>query len=86
MAERVKFQGIEETMLNEAAIAAFRASLRGGPTSAKECWSALHPCSAGGAYLNFVLEEGEDRGRHTARITSVWRRSISAATRRTCSA
>jgi FAD/FMN-containing dehydrogenase len=22
---------------------------------------ALHPCSAGGAYLNFMMEEGQDR-------------------------
>jgi FAD/FMN-containing dehydrogenase len=28
---------------------------------AKEYWSALHPYSAGGAYVNFMMEEGQDR-------------------------
>jgi FAD/FMN-containing dehydrogenase len=28
---------------------------------AKEYWKALHPYSAGGAYVNFMMEEGEDR-------------------------
>src|SRR4029077_16065843 len=32
---------------------------------AKEYWSALHPYSAGGAYINFMMEEGEDRIRAT---------------------
>jgi hypothetical protein len=27
----------------------------------KEYWNALHPHSAGGAYVNFMMEEGEDR-------------------------
>ncbi len=27
----------------------------------KEYWQALHPYSAGGAYLNFIMEEGQDR-------------------------
>jgi FAD/FMN-containing dehydrogenase len=27
----------------------------------KEFWSALHPTSAGGSYVNFMMEEGEDR-------------------------
>jgi hypothetical protein len=30
-----------------------------------EYWSALHPYSAGGAYINFMMEEGEDRIRAT---------------------
>ena len=30
---------------------------------AKDYWMALHPFSAGGAYLNFIMEEGEDRVR-----------------------
>ena len=34
-------------------------------TWAKEYWSALHPYSAGGAYINFMMEEGEDRIRAT---------------------
>jgi FAD/FMN-containing dehydrogenase len=32
---------------------------------AKEYWSALHPYSAGGAYINFMMEEGEERIRAT---------------------
>ena len=28
---------------------------------AKDYWSALHPYSAGGAYVNFMMEEGQDR-------------------------
>jgi hypothetical protein len=28
---------------------------------AKDYWMALHPFSAGGAYLNFIMEEGEER-------------------------
>jgi FAD/FMN-containing dehydrogenase len=32
---------------------------------AKEYWSALHPYSSGGAYVNFMMEEGEDRIRAT---------------------
>jgi FAD/FMN-containing dehydrogenase len=28
---------------------------------AKDYWEALHPYSAGGAYVNFMMEEGEDR-------------------------
>ncbi len=27
----------------------------------KEYWEALHPYSAGGAYSNFMMEEGQDR-------------------------
>ena len=32
---------------------------------AKDYWSALHPYSAGGAYVNFMMDEGEDRVRAT---------------------
>ena len=28
---------------------------------AKEYWEALHPYSAPGAYVNFMMEEGQDR-------------------------
>ncbi len=28
---------------------------------AKDYWEALHPTSAGGAYINFMMEEGDDR-------------------------
>lgn len=31
----------------------------------KEYWNALHPFSAGGAYVNFMMEEGEDRVKAT---------------------
>jgi FAD/FMN-containing dehydrogenase len=32
---------------------------------AKEYWRAVHPYSAGGAYVNFMMDEGEDRIRST---------------------
>lgn len=32
---------------------------------AKDYWNALHPYSAGGAYVNFMMEEGEDRVKAT---------------------
>ena len=32
---------------------------------AKEYWSALHPHTLGGAYINFMMEEGKDRIRAT---------------------
>ena len=28
---------------------------------AKDYWDELHPTSAGGAYVNFLMEEGQDR-------------------------
>ena len=34
---------------------------------AKDYWQALHPYSAGGAYVNFMMEEGQDRVRQTYR-------------------
>jgi FAD/FMN-containing dehydrogenase len=34
---------------------------------AKEYWNALHPYSAGGAYVNFMMDEGEDRIKATYR-------------------
>ncbi len=34
---------------------------------AKEYWSALHPHTAGGGYVNFMMEEGQDRIRATYR-------------------
>lgn len=34
---------------------------------AREYWQALHPYSAGGAYVNFMMEEGQDRVRQTYR-------------------
>ena len=36
-------------------------------TWAKEFWEALHPYSAGGAYVNFMMEEGQDRVKATYR-------------------
>jgi FAD/FMN-containing dehydrogenase len=36
-------------------------------TWAREYWEALHPYSAGGAYVNFLMEEGEDRIKATFR-------------------
>ncbi len=32
---------------------------------AKDYWSALHPYSAGGSYINFMMEEGQDRVKAT---------------------
>lgn len=32
---------------------------------AKTYWSALHPFSAGGAYINFIMDEGEDQVKQT---------------------
>jgi FAD/FMN-containing dehydrogenase len=34
---------------------------------AREYWDAVHPYSAGGAYINFIMEEGEDRIKATYR-------------------
>jgi hypothetical protein len=28
---------------------------------AREYWEAVHPFSAGGAYINFIMEEGQDQ-------------------------
>ena len=36
-------------------------------TWAKEYWEALHPYSAGGAYVNFMMEEGQERVQATYR-------------------
>ena len=33
----------------------------------KAYWEALHPFSAGGAYVNFMMEEGQDRVQATYR-------------------
>jgi len=43
---------------------------------AKDYWMALHPFSAGAAYLNFIMEEGEDRirgayGENYARLAQI---------------
>jgi hypothetical protein len=42
----------------------------------KEYWEALHPFSSGGAYLNFIMNEGQDRikasyGKNYDRLTAV---------------
>jgi FAD/FMN-containing dehydrogenase len=34
---------------------------------ARDCWEALHPYSAGGAYVNFMMEEGQERIKATYR-------------------
>ncbi|HVN10064.1 MAG TPA: FAD-binding oxidoreductase [Patescibacteria group bacterium] len=46
---------------------------------AREYWTALHPHSAGGAYINMMMDEGEDRiratyGPHYARLAKVKKR------------
>jgi FAD/FMN-containing dehydrogenase len=46
---------------------------------AKDYWTALHPYSAGGAYVNFMMEEGDERiratyGRNYDRLAKVKKR------------
>ena len=46
---------------------------------AKDYWTALHPYSAGGAYVNFMMDEGDDRiratyGRNYERLAKVKKR------------
>jgi FAD/FMN-containing dehydrogenase len=48
-------------------------------TWAKDYWTALHPYSAGGAYVNFMMDEGEDRvratyGKNYARLAKIKKR------------
>ena len=52
----------------EAKFSAVMAGVDGDPSNnerigtwAKDFWRALHPYSAGGAYLNMIMDEGEDR-------------------------
>jgi FAD/FMN-containing dehydrogenase len=33
----------------------------------RDYWEALHPLSAGGAYVNFLMDEGDERIRATYR-------------------
>jgi FAD/FMN-containing dehydrogenase len=45
-------------------------------TWAREYWNELHPYSAGGGYVNFMMEEGEDRiratyGKNYARLAKI---------------
>ena len=45
---------------------------------ARDYWSALHPFSAGGAYVNMMMEEGQDRvraayGDHYPRLARIKR-------------
>ncbi len=47
--------GVDSDPANTEAISAW----------AREYWEALHPHSAGGAYVNFMMEEGEDRVKAT---------------------
>jgi hypothetical protein len=49
--------GVDPKPENKSAIVAW----------AKDYWQALHPYSAGGAYVNFMMEEGEDRVKATYR-------------------
>ncbi len=52
----------------DAKFSAVMAGVDGDPSNnertgawAKDFWLALHPHSAGGAYLNMIMDEGEDR-------------------------
>jgi len=45
----------------------------------RDYWQALHPFGAGGAYVNFMMEEGEDRvraayGENLGRLSAIKRR------------
>jgi hypothetical protein len=44
-----------------AAVTPDPASLPAGREWVREYWAALHPHSAGGSYVNFLMEEGEER-------------------------
>jgi hypothetical protein len=53
----------------------------------KDYFDALHPYSAGGAYVNFMMDEGQERVEASFRGTTLaWLRSRPSTTRRTCSA
>jgi FAD/FMN-containing dehydrogenase len=43
------------------------ANLEGITAWSKDYWSAIHPHSAGGAYVNFMMDEGPERVRATYR-------------------
>lgn len=43
------------------------ANMKGAIAWARDYWKALHRYSAGGAYVNFMMEEGQDRVRATYR-------------------
>jgi FAD/FMN-containing dehydrogenase len=43
---------------------------------ARDYWAAIHPHSAGGAYVNFMMDEGEERvkatyGKNYTRLTKI---------------
>jgi FAD/FMN-containing dehydrogenase len=46
---------------------------------AKDYWNALHPHSAGGGYVNFMMEEGEDRIQATYRDNYAGLQKVKAA-------
>jgi hypothetical protein len=47
-------------------------------------WKALHPYSAGGAYVSFMMDEGQERVQATyVGTTSVWLRSSAGTTQPT---
>ena len=48
-----------------AGVAADPADAEKATTWAREFWEALHPHSAGAAYVNFMMEEGESRVKAT---------------------
>ena len=52
----------------------------------KDYFDALHPYSAGGAYVNFMMDEGHSGfSRHSATTTRAWPRSRASTIRPTCS-
>jgi hypothetical protein len=53
---------------------------------AKDYWQELHPTSAGGAYVNFLMDEGQERVKAAyAETTTGWPRSRTGTTRTTSS-
>ena len=50
---------------------------------ARDYWEELHPTSAGGAYVNFMMDEGEDRVRASYRGNYDRLAQIKRATTRT---
>ena len=52
----------------------------------KDYFDAIHPYSAGGAYVNFMMEEGRSGSRRRSATPIGWRRSSPSPIRPTCSA
>jgi hypothetical protein len=50
---------------------------------AQDYWRDLHPTAAGGGYVNFLMDEGQDRGHSDSHdVAGPWRRSAHRRTNR----